>query len=176
MCILYTYINLYIQIIYIYINLYIYTNIYAYCLLLWFLSYLLTLKPETSCDHIPVNNHHFFLLKHVNFLCRHRNFQSWAQKAGALGTAFYSPVYVFSPVLQTGPQAIFGVCPEEEVDSPPLVQALVTFSAVVRLQTPPTLLPLLFSLSLLLSCVFTSPSLSVILLPLPKSSLSFPLW
>jgi len=91
----------------------------------------------------------------------------------ALGIAFYSPVYVFSPVLQTGPQVIFGVCPEEEVeDIPPLVQALVTLSAVVRLQTPPTLLPLLFSLSLLLSGVFTSPRLSVILLPLPKSSLT----
>lgn len=31
-------------------------------LLLWFLSYPLTLKPETSCDHVPVNNHTFFSL------------------------------------------------------------------------------------------------------------------
>ena len=53
---------------------------------------------------------------------------------------------------------------------PLLVQALVTLSAVVRLQPPLTLLPLLFSWPLLLSCVFTSPSLSVFLLPLPKSS------
>lgn len=70
------------------------------------------------------------------------------------------------------PQAIFGECPEEQAGLPLLVQALVTLSAVVRLQPPLTLLPLLFSWPLLLSCVFTSPSLSAILLPLPKSPLT----
>ena len=78
----------------------------------------------------------------------------------ALGIAFYSPVYVFSPVLQTGPQVIFGVCPEEEVKEkvnlPPLVQALVTLSAVVRLQTPPTPSPSLFFVSPPLPCLYFS--------------------
>lgn len=107
----------------------------------FFLPYLLILKPETTCDSVLLNNYHFFLLKHVNFLFHHGNFQSWAQKVGALGTALPFSTLCASSCLPDRTPSHFWSTSRRRGKSTPLVQALVMLSAVDTLQTPPTFLP-----------------------------------
>lgn len=82
----------------------------------FFLPYPLILKPETTCDSVLLNNYHFFLLKHVNFLFHHGNFQSWAQKVGALGTALPFSTLCASSCLPDRTPSRCGACPGEEVN------------------------------------------------------------
>lgn len=91
---------------------------------------------------------------------------SWGSGSGLLFLQF---VLLLSPPDR--PQAIFGECPEEQAGLPLLVQALVTLSAVVRLQPPLTLLPLLF-LGLSSSPVSLLLQAFPPFLPLPKSPLT----
>ena len=127
----------------------------------FFLPYSLILKPETTCDYVLWNNYHFFLLKHVNFLFHHGNFQSWAQKVGALGTALpFSTLCAFSCLPDRTPSHFWSMSRRGGKSSSSCTgfgHALCCGHAANSSNTPS---PLLFSLSHLLSYIFTPPSLS----------------